>query len=802
MTFTSDRPAPPEPPTRRTRVAGAAASAAAAVGLGAWVAVSAFRPFTPVMPQLGLDASWVAAMGEAADKGLRWGVDVAFTYGPASPLVTGYFNGAYLSVTLPLLLAICLLFGAGTVLLAGRRPPALAGAVVTVGIVAAFSIGHPDSVFLALPLLPFLLLLSRDRPGAAARAVTAAMALAAGMIGLAKMSFPLAALPLFLLGDGAALLRRRLPILTVPCVLGFLFADGLYGQSPADLPAFLRQQGEVVAGYSEAMAMDGSRRELVVFLAACGSMVALTCAVEWAVKLPRTGSRLAVPLGLAWVLLVLFKAGFVRQDGHTLIAWDGAALAAAVVASARFGPVRPRLMALVCVAAVAATASVGLSLAGPLAGVASPGAVAAATGWRTFVLGPAAQFAAAVDLARDPSAFANARRADKAETWRDLAASAPLPAFSGGVDVIPSQQSRVIAAGLDYRPRPSFQEYSTYTPALLAANRAFLAGPNAPRWILFGPENRFAAMGLDHRYPNLTEGALWLDLLRLYRPERHIGELLALRRRDVPAPLVLGEPRRSDVGFGDMVPVESVSDGPSPRAVFATVDVRPTLLGRLAAFLYRPPPLAVTVRFADGQERPYQFLSGIGISGFVLSPLVDNATEFEALADGTPAPPDRTVTGFSIDTSPRLRALVSPRITVTLRPVSGGEPLVRAAPTSAWASLAAAEGLGPSVSDIGTVPPSILNVPVAGLSHVDLGFGLALADDAPPGVSSLCFAIHPADGTARTLWRRCLDRGRDADREVQILSVALPPGTAEIALSTNCQSSCDEGLKGYWAPPP
>ncbi len=795
MTSTDDQTAP-----RRPAAAGggdALRSAAAAVLLGAWLPLAAFHPFTPALPQLGLDASWVAVLGEAADRSLRWGADIAFTYGPGSTLVTAYLNDADLAVTLPLLLATCLLFGASTVLLvAPGRPVALAGAVVAAGGIAALSIGYPDSVFLVLPLLPFLLRLSRRRTGPAPASIAGLTAVAVGMIGMSKTSFPLAALPLFLLGDAAVVLRRRVPVLTLPCALGFVLSDLLYGQDPADLPLFLRQQWEVVAGYSEAMALDGGRGELFAFPLAAAVLVALSLWQERSAP-GRPDSRFAVPLGLAWVLQILFKAGFVRQDTHTLIAWYGLALAASLAATARF---RPRAAVAVSLGGLAAAALLGLAVVGPAAAPGGRGSAAASAARRIFVSGPAAQLAAALDLARDPSGFAAARRAEKARRWRDIAAASPLPLLDGAVDVVPSRQSEVIASGLDYRPRPSFQEYSTYTPALIAANRAFLAGPRAPDWVLFGPESGFGTMTLDRRYPNLTEGALWLDLLRLYRPERRIGDLVALRRRGVPAPLVLGAARRSEAAFGDEVPVAPPSAG--VRAVFATVDVRPTLLGRVVGFLFRPPPLTMSVRFADGHERPYQFVSGIGSSGFVLSPVVDNASEFEALAAGAPPPPDRVVTSFALHVPPRMRGLLSPRIAVTLRDVSGGDAPPRPAPASAWESLAAAQGLADGTPDLGTVPPSLVSVPAAGLSRVDLGFGLALAPDAPPGAETLCFAIHPADGTARTLWRRCLDRSREADRLPQSVSLALPPGTSELALDTTCEAGCDEGMGGYWAPPP
>ncbi len=84
---------------------------AASLLLCAAVLIFVFQPFTPAMPRAGFDPSWVAVMGEAADRPARWGVDTMFTYGPASPLVTGYYNAAFFTRTLPLLVGFAALFG-------------------------------------------------------------------------------------------------------------------------------------------------------------------------------------------------------------------------------------------------------------------------------------------------------------------------------------------------------------------------------------------------------------------------------------------------------------------------------------------------------------------------------------------------------------------------------------------------------------------------------------------------------------------------------------------------------------------
>lgn len=761
--------------------------------LAIWLAISTFSPLTTAIPQLGLDASWVAVMGEAADWGLRWGPDIAFTYGPASPLVTAYFNAAYLTVTLPLLIATCGLIAIGTALLAAPSLRWLMGTSIALGLVSALSSTHLDSVFLVLPLLPLLLVVSRDRQSTFQLATASVAALDVGLIGMAKMSFPLSALPIFFLGDVAMLLRRRVPVLTVPCLLGFLLADLLYGQRLTDLPAFLTQQGEVIAGYGDAMAIDGSRTELWGYLTACAGLLFLLSAAELSRPTRHPKSRAALFLGVTWTLLVLLKAGFIRQDTHTVIAWFGLALAAVLVAVARLRPVQPRAALAVMAVAVTGTVPFGLRHAGPPN--APPATSIAAAALKIFVTQPAAQLSAAWSLASDPASFVAARREASTQGWHDIAAAAPLPRLEGGVDIIPSLQTRVIAAGLDYRPRPSFQEYSSYTPRLLAANASFLAGPRAPRWVLFGPETGLGQMTIDGRYPDFAEGALWPDLLRLYRPNRRIDDLVALERRLSPTPVMFGPSRRVVVGFDEPVVIEAGGS----NVTYAAVDLRPTLLGRALSMFFRLPTLTMSVDFADGHQRSYRFVPGIAAAGFVLSPTVNNASEFVEMADDVRPSPERTVTRFSLHAATRLASMLWEPAAVVSRSMSITAAGAPEQFTSAWDALAAGQELAPEAVELAAAPPSLISVPVSGLSHVELGYGLALGRDEPAGAEVLCFAIHPADGTGRTLWQDCLDRMSEADRAAHALSLTLPSGTSEVTLDISCRSGCEEGVQGYWA---
>ncbi len=362
--------------------------------------------------------------------------------------------------------------------------------------------------------------------------------------------------------------------------------------------------------------------------------------------------------GLALVLFMLFKAGFVRQDLHTLIAWNGLAMTAVLAFWSRHEYWARHLAIITQSASVAIVLLVCPAL---VVAVAPPDARASTAlslydAW--LLKEPAVQLNAALAALSDPLSFAATVAENKRAALAKITELFPLPALDGRVDTIPSMQSRIIANGLDYAPRPSFQEYATYTRGLADANLKFLEGPQAPDWILFGPEPGGNGLTINARYQNFAEGALWPDLLRLYRPERRIDTWVALKRRDRPAAMGTEDVRRATVTFNQPVAIGTA------LPTFVRITAHPNLLGRLAGLLFRPAPLTLAVQFADGHRHLYQFITGIGEAGFVMSPLVQDADGFVALAAGEPASPDHVVVAFSIDALPKLQRFFEPEIEI------------------------------------------------------------------------------------------------------------------------------------------
>jgi hypothetical protein len=227
-------------------------------------------------------------------------------------------------------------------------------------------------------------------------------------------------------------------------------------------------------------------------------------------------------------------------------------------------------------------------------------------------------------------------QAARDHAMQELRAAHPLPRLEGAVDIIPSKQSLLIAHGVDYRPRFTVQEYTTYTDALIERNRAFFRGALAPANLLFQPGS------IDFRYPALAEGPLWPDFLRLYDPVDLVGDMLLMRRRAQAAGDLLGAATAASVDAG--VPLDL-----PPGPLFLKARLELTLFGAIANLALKPPLVHMRVTFADGETAQYRLIPAIARSGFVVSPLIEQASDFALLAAGTVSRTMRPVTSIAFE---------------------------------------------------------------------------------------------------------------------------------------------------------
>jgi hypothetical protein len=558
--------------------------------------------FEPIHP--GLDPSWIAALGEAAARGDIFGRDIIFTGGPLNALFTRYFD----SVQWPYIILVGFLVCGTVAWSCGRLASNWAAALLLpLSIFAGLSI---DVVFLVLPAFAALAVLIR--PGALYSFIVLS-ALTAAAVMLAKFSPAAIAAVSFLAIDIALLRERRLPIAIASFVAAMVGWYAILESNIAFLFDFIRYSVETTAGYSAAMSLYVHPRELYCFLAlafAFGAIVVVrTC------RRPAAASREEV-LWAALVIAILgftgFKLGFVRNDAHSMIGWG--ALAAASAAYTAFE--RQRLVRSIVIAiSLLACAAVYVSLSvkhrvSEFATVRSN-------------IEQLRSFTNLAGLAHDPHAWLREQHRRQQQGRAALRAQRPLPPIKGSVDALSSIQSAVIAAGLDYRPRFTIQDYTTYTRALIEKNRESWFGPRAPDHILFG------LYTIDNRLPALSEGPLWPELLRNYEPTQRLPELALLSRRAHPLPDLLGAPIHRVAQLGRSF---ELAAGPT----FLTIDIRYTWLGRLLSIVFKPPLVNLQLKYSDAREETYRIIPAIARARFVVSPQVKSADDFIALALGEP----------------------------------------------------------------------------------------------------------------------------------------------------------------------
>lgn len=588
--------------------------------------LTGLAPFGFEFPLGDMEGSWILASVYAGLHRFAYGTQFVFTNGPLFPLYHRDWAGGDSGWYVLGRLALVLYLSWGFARLSDTGRPLgwalLAAAALLLWPTVAWQAN--DGILLAIPLLAGLLALAQ-RDGWAGR--TAGI-VAAAAIGLGKVSFIPFCLGVFVLVDIAALSRRRPPV----AILGYAAASWalfvLAGQQPGDFVPFLIGSAEMTAAYTPALAVDGPLLELVAFLALCA--FTLLVALWREIGLVRRGEerpliavlRLLLVAGTGFMAL---KAGFVRHDTHSIAAWGLLLMLLLLLGLPRTVPAwRPRIawtlyapMLLALVGICGLFAATGQSLA-PLA--ATPAGILAG------------QVTAATAFARNPAAWLAGQQQRSDAAYAQIRAATPLPPLSGRVDALSNIQGAVIAAGLDYAPRPTIQENMTASPALIARNAAYLSGPDAPDHLLFAPG------ATDNRHPASVEGSLWPLLLSDYAIAGEASGQLLLDRRPAPAPIAATPLAPIAAGFGEDIAL------PRGRPLLLQLDIGETPLGRLAEIAFKPPLVYLTLGYTDGRSETYRLIPGMIRAGMLISPTIRSIADYRALAAGTIAGLDAPIT--------------------------------------------------------------------------------------------------------------------------------------------------------------
>lgn len=534
-------------------------------------------------PAAGLDGSWAIALHLAVERGLRFGHDLFFTFGPLGVVTTRLPIGPHIKELLLCFDAFFLLnvLACLQTLFASCRSRfgqglCLAGVVLHSVVLFRF-----DGAFTPL-LFTVYWLERRAATGAALPGVFALWWAAVALfvkphIGCLGLMFCFA----WLVGGSSGMRRVAWFGFTaaVPLVLAAVLR--------VDLVPYLSAALSFATGYPDAMwntAREFHRETL--FAGACSAAV-IVFLLLGAVGERRAGHRLRY-LMLAGVVFLLWRQGAVRADGHVRMVANlllpVAALCTLVLSPARWAPG--------AIAAVAFFAQFAFGRESLLA-----------ERWQARIEGPRAYIAAALSPGE----------VDEAAIPKEAQLSPELVAAIGGrsVDFLPWELSPLYYYRLQFAPRGVLQTYAAYTPWLDMRSALGLESARAPELLVVH------SGAIDRRSVLAEEPETKLRMLQWYDPLRLTDDHLLLARRNLPLRV---ERRRLASGTAELGETIRLPAHRGPLLFAAVVSY--SAAGQLRRELTRPPELHVVVRGEKGEELRARAVLPMLRAGVLISPMI------------------------------------------------------------------------------------------------------------------------------------------------------------------------------------
>lgn len=389
------------------------------------------------------------------------------------------------------------------------------------------------------------------------------------------------------------------------------------GQELIHLPNYFFQTVSLAASFSEAMAIDGNKGEIFLYLLVA---IFILLAITWQKQIP-DNSRLFLFSIFFVFLFISFKAGFARHFGHAFIPGTSILLAALLlvfIIDAKI--IFPIIFVSCCTWSYINSNYTTISLRNNFLSTYSPA-------WNGL---------------KNRFNDRNWLRQNFELAMAFLRAQVLFPQLQGTTDIYSYEQSYLISSGNRWSPRPIFQSYSVFNPLLAEENRNHLLGENRPDNIIFRLEP------IDNRVPSLEDGASWPLLMANYQPNQAVNDFLFLKRKKILAnPSTTMTALSSEKhAFGEIVTVPALN-----RAIFAEIEIKPTFWGALATLFLKPSQLQINFVLKDGTKKQYRLIASMAKSGFLVSPLIENTAEFALLYDKVNYLDIKMVKSFTINTN-------------------------------------------------------------------------------------------------------------------------------------------------------
>jgi hypothetical protein len=570
----------------------------------------------PAYPQISLDPSWKMAIGKCFSDGLQFGRDVVFNYGPLGFLMGNLYSGSHFRSLILWQLIAAVIFSAVIVWNARTMRGLSRGGYFLFFLI--FGAIYPDALYMIVIMLLGMELVRRS--GCGWRISTGFIAVFLALLGMMKFTNLMLCLIVVCIACAHGIWSRHAT--GAAKLAGFFFGGWvvlwiLCRQNPLNIPAYLHGSWEVSQGWQDAMGTPTPPETLWK-----GVVVAILLAAYLLVYFfsHREKSRaLASSACLGAFLFLDWKHSFVRPDEHTLVFFISAlvpvvAFPALMDDAPSFRGLQRILLLAAGVFSIWGMYDVTQSEETAPPCVRNALATLEDTVWEN------------VSDVIHWKTFASSY--DKA--LEDERAKFDLPQVRSAVGsatlaVIGYEQAIAFYNRLNYRPSPALQNISTYNDYLARIDYDFFASSRAPDFALMKVQT------IDDRLPALDDSTLLRLLPSRYEYLFSEKGYSLWKHRAVPLPEPVPSFLRAEtpalnapLEFGQL----------AQKRLWVRIDLKPTLLGRLRNFFYKP--AFVNLVLVDGAGESHLFNMPVTQAriGFILNPLIENNADYIRFASG------------------------------------------------------------------------------------------------------------------------------------------------------------------------
>lgn len=586
----------------------------------------------------GLDPSWQYAISYASSKGLVYGKDIIFTYGPLGYLISGaVIDSNFWTITLfRCFIHLALFVILATELIKFYRRERWIDFSVLIFAAFVFFVFDADADYTILFI--YLIILNYEdflKKKYQLVLYSLFMGVVAGFCLTTKFSLGICTMGAGILYYGGNIagnskqreniikyLYQLFPFVIAVLCTASIILDRLSNEN-ASLFDYLKNSLEISSGYSSAMSSTASSWEVVCALLQVILVLALLITTA-----KNKHHLIGYNLSLAFVLWITFKHGFIRQDMHVLFFVRFIPLLVYLCLRNEVRLQEKWFFGRLVLLLMLVPLFIYLFIPSPF-GQRLPNYTAGIRHMTSFT-----NFYTKLKYCLNLSKYKDIILKSSQENLSAMKLpSDVIKALQNKpIDVVPWEISLIPANNLTWQPRPVFQSYSAYTGSLDKINSESLIY-NKPDNIIY----HFSS--IDKRHPFFDEPETFFNMFCNYHissqfPDfistEKLNQMIILERRKYPISSEAKKVNTFSMRWNEYIIVENRDK----ELVRAKIKIKYSIIGKIYKTLFRNPPVSINLTYVDGQERYYRIIPENANNGVIISHLPRSSNEALKLFQG------------------------------------------------------------------------------------------------------------------------------------------------------------------------